>query len=46
MSSGRTSLLYVGLVAFALTFAFAPNPAHGQSDDLNIYGFFQAQKLF
>lgn len=43
MSSGRTSLLYVGLVAFALTFAFAPNPAHGQSDDLNIYGFFQAQ---
>ncbi len=46
MSSGRTSLLYVGLVAFTLTFAFAPNPAHGQSDDLNIYGFFQVQGTY
>lgn len=43
MSTGRTSPLYAGIVALALTFTFAPSPAHGQSDDLNIYGFFQAQ---
>ncbi|WP_103018900.1 hypothetical protein [Salinibacter altiplanensis] len=43
MSTGRISSLYISLLVFGLTFAFVPEPALGQSDDLNIYGFFQAQ---
>lgn len=45
MSTDRTSLfpLYLSILAFALTFVLTPKPAQGQSDDLNIYGFFQTQ---
>jgi len=43
MSTRRISSLYVGFLAFALMFILAPKPAQGQSDDLNVYGFFQTQ---
>ncbi len=45
MSTGKFSLssLYVGILAFALTLVLAPKPAQAQSNDLNVYGFFQTQ---
>ena len=43
MPTSRISPSRAGLVAFALIFVFTPSPANAQSDDLNIYGYFQAQ---